>query len=140
MAAGMAYSTQDNIFMMIGGIITYSSSTFFNDTWTFNPTTLAWTELSPSTNYFDSFTYFTADRLTYDAANNVFLYMALGQSGAFTPTVYAFPYSAALNYGRLSDSYTPPAGSLNRITPTATSQSWSFDPTIFSSGSTAYLG
>ena len=51
LAAGMAYSPVDNVFMMAGGIPDYSSNLFYNDTWIFDPNTLTWTELSPPSNY-----------------------------------------------------------------------------------------
>lgn len=138
LAAGMAYSTKDNVIMMVGGLNYYGpTSAAFTDTWIFNPATLAWTEISPASGYPTSANYFTADRLTYDQDSNTFILMAIN---GYTPLIYAFPYSTPLNYGRVSNTYTPPAGSLNRSQPTASSQSWVFDPTIASAGSNVYLG
>src|SRR5262249_15446983 len=136
LAAGMAYSTIDNVMLMVGGLNFYGSGdSAYNDTWLFNPTNNAWTELSPPSTYSTTALYFTADRLTYDQDNNTFILMSLG---GYSPQIYAFPYSAPQNYGRLSSTYTPPAGSLNRTTPTPTNQSWAFDPAITSSGSNVY--
>ncbi len=138
LAAGMAYSTADNVIMMVGGINFYGTGdSVFNDTWIFNPSTLAWTQLSPANGYPDSTIYFTADRLTYDQDSNTFILMAVN---GYTPLIYAYPYSAALNYGRVTSSTTPPAGSMNRVQPSATNQSWAFDPAITSSGSQVYMG
>jgi hypothetical protein len=137
LASGMAYSSTDNVFMMAGGIPNYASNAWYNDTWIFDPIGHAWTEVVPPNNYFANRNFFTADRLTYDQASNVFLMMSIS---GYSPTMYAFPYSPALNYGRVSNTYTPPAGSLNRVPPTATTQSWAFDPTIVTSGSVSYAG
>ena len=130
-AAGMAYSPVDNIFMMAGGMPSYASPSSFNDTWTFDPGTRAWTELKPASKYFASKNFFTADRLTYDADSNVFLMMSIN---GYSPTMYAYPYSAALNYGRVTTTPTPTAGSLNRAAPTAASQSWGVRPSDYGFG------
>jgi len=138
LAAGMAYSSVDHVFMMVGGLNFYGpGDAAFNDTWIFNPASLTWTELSPAGNYADSAAYFTADRLTYDQDSNTFIVVAVN---GYTPIIYAYPYSAALNYGRVSNTYTPPAGSQNRVQPTATSQSWVFDPVITASNGVVYAG
>jgi hypothetical protein len=135
--AGMAYSTRDNIIMMGGGIPAYSSQGYYDDTWIFDPVNLTWTELSPPNKYFATRQLFTSDRLTYDPDNNVFIMMSIS---GYSPLVYAFAYSTPDNYGRISNTYTPPAGSLNRVQPTATSQSWSFDPAIVADSGNVYLG
>jgi hypothetical protein len=137
LAAGMAYSPVDNLFMMVGGIPSYASSSFYNDTWIFDPMTLAWRELAPATTYYATRNYFTADRLTYDVDSNVFLMMSIN---GYKPTMYAFPYSGALNYGRVLTTYAPAAGSLNRVPPTVSTQSWAYDVAITASGSSVYLG
>jgi hypothetical protein len=137
LAAGMAYSPVDNVMMMVGGLNSYAGALAYSDTWIFSPATRAWTEQSPANGYPTTAAYFTADRLTYDPDSNTFLLVAVN---GYTPLMYAYPYSPALNYGRVSNVYTPPAGSLNRVTPTATSQSWSFDPTITTANNTVYLG
>jgi hypothetical protein len=137
LAAGMAYSSVDKVFMMVGGLNSYASSTAFNDTWIFNPATLAWTERSVPNNYYTSGANFTADRLTYDQDSNTFILVSVNN---YAPSVYAYPYSAALNYGRVSNSYTPPPGSLNRVQPTPASQSWVFDPAITASNGVVYAG
>jgi hypothetical protein len=138
LAAGMAYSPVDNVIMMVGGLNYYGGNdSAFSDTWIFNPATLAWSELSPANNYPDSANYFTADRLTYDQDSNAFILMAVN---GYTPLIYAYPYSAALNYGRVSNTYIPPSGSLNRVQPAPGSQSWAFDPAIAASNKNVYLG
>jgi hypothetical protein len=136
-AAGMAYSPKDNIFMMAGGIPSYALTTWYSDTWFFDPTARSWTQVTPPANYYTTRTYFTADRLTYDPDSNVFLMMSVN---GYTPTMYAYAHSPALNYGRATTSYTPPPGSLNRAAPTPTSQSWSFDHAITESNGEVYLG
>jgi hypothetical protein len=134
----MAYSTVDHVIMMVGGLNFYGSNdAAFNDTWIFNPSTLAWNELSPPNTYPTSALYFTADRLTYDQDSNTFILMAIS---GYQPLIYAYPYSTALGYGRVSNTYIPPARSLNRVQPTAGSQSWVFDPSITASGGQVYLG
>jgi hypothetical protein len=40
----------------------------------------------------------------------------------------------------VTNTYTPPTGSLNRISPTASNQSWTFDPAIAASGGLLYSG
>jgi hypothetical protein len=137
LAAGMAYSSVDNVIMVVGGIPGYAASTAFSDTWIFDPTTNAWTEQTPAAAYVTSRNLFTSDRLSYDPDSNVFILVSLS---GYDPLLFAYPYSAAQNYGRISTTYTPAVGSLNRTAPTATSQSWSFDPAITSGGGNVYLG
>ncbi len=137
MASGMAYSTSDNVFLMVGGINRYGGNSAFHDTWTFNPATNEWTESSPASNYSTTAAYFTADRLTYDQDSNTFLLMSIN---GYTPVIYVYPYSNALNYGRVTTNYAPPAGSLNRVAPTPDKQSWAFDPAIAASNGDVYAG
>jgi Bacterial Ig domain/Purple acid Phosphatase, N-terminal domain len=147
-AAGWAYSPVDRVFLMAGGVNSLGGTTAFTDTWIFDPATLAWTEQTPATRYSNDSTNATFDRVTYDADSNVFLLIAMGGANNYSGGVYnsysaqvwAYAYSAAQNCGRTSNTYTPPAGSLNRVTPTSTSQSWAFDPAIATSGTTIYAG
>ena len=149
-AAGFAYSPVDNIFLMAGGVFGgIASGTALTDTWVFNPSTLQWVEQSPAGAYSNSSVSPTFDRLTYDADSNVFILMAAGGAApyadgswnSYTAQVFAYAYSAALNYERTTVPRLPPTGSLNRIAPSsATNQSWAFDPTLAASGSTLYAG
>ncbi len=148
-AAGFAYSTQDHVFLMVGGVgSALGTGTGYTDTWTFNPTTRVWTQLSPLANYPNNNLSTTWDRLTYDQDSNAFVLMTMGGNGNYadgTWTFYqaatwAFALSNPLSYGRVSNSYTPTAGSLNRVAPSAGNQSWAFDPSITASGSTVYAG
>jgi hypothetical protein len=147
-AAGFAYSTADNVFLMAGGVPSLGGSTAFTDTWIFDPATLVWKEQTPPVKYANHPTNATFDRLTYDIDSNVFVLMSSGGGNTYKGGVYnsysarvwAYAYSSALNYGRISKSYTPPAGSLNRVSATSNSQSWAFDPAIAASGSTVYAG
>jgi hypothetical protein len=147
MAAGFAYSSADNIFLMAGGVNSFGA-TAYTDTWIFNPATLSWTEQATTGAYSNDPNSPTFDRLTYDAASNVFILMSSGGGNtyaggtynAYTAQIWAYAYSAASSYGRTSNTYAPPSGALNRIVPTTTSQSWAFDPAIVASGNTAYVG
>jgi hypothetical protein len=147
MAAGFAYSTADNVFLMAGGVTSFGGQAF-SDTWLFDPVANAWREQSPIGRYSNDAVNTTFDRVTYDADSNVFLLIASGGSnpyadgtyGAYVAQVWAYAYTPALNYGRKATTFVPPAGSLNRVAPAALTQSWAFDPAITSSGSVIYNG
>jgi hypothetical protein len=132
---------------MAGGITGFGGRAF-RDTWILDPATLTWKEEMSASKYAIDPANPTFDRLTYDAASNVFLLMSAGGGNtyaggaynAYTVRIWAYAVSPALNYGRVTKTYTPPAGSLNRVPPTAKSQSWAFDPAIASAGNTIYAG
>ncbi|MEO8367702.1 MAG: Ig-like domain-containing protein [Candidatus Solibacter sp.] len=147
MAAGFAYSTVDNVFLMAGGSTFLGGQAFF-DTWIFDSVRLAWTQQTPPAPYANNSNNTTFDRVTYDADSNVFLLMASGgvntyadgNYGAYTVQVWAYAYSAAANYGRSSTTFNPPASSMNRVAPASLNQSWAMDPAITASGGIAYTG
>jgi hypothetical protein len=135
LAAGFAYSTVDHKFLMMGGCTGNSlCTTVLTDTWTFDPATLAWVQLSPSGTYPNATANPSFMRLTYDTDSNVFVYTTYSRG------ISVFALSTPLNYGRLNPTYAPTAGSLNRTTPSSSEGSWAMDPTITISGSNIYLG
>jgi hypothetical protein len=157
-AAFLAYSSAANMFLMGGGVNTLGAGTAFTDTWTFNPSTLAWTLLAPAASFPSGGNLNNVhERCQYDTANDVFVLLvegagptpyAQGTWTAYYSKVYAYALagSTPLNYGRTANTYTPTSGSLNRVTPTATSnsaigtQSWAGSPALTVSGSTIYYG
>jgi hypothetical protein len=147
-AGGAAYSTADNVFLIAGGVNgTLGNGTALTDTWIFDPTNSAWTEQSPATRYSNNSTNATFDRVSYDEDSNVFLLMASGGNGyadgswpGYAVEMWGYAYSPALNYERITNTYTPTTGSLNRLSPTASSQSWAFEPSLAASGSVLYAG
>jgi hypothetical protein len=147
-AAGFAYSSKDNVFLMAGGSTPGFNPPAFTDTWIFDPVAVSWTELTPASRYANGPVNTTFDRLTYDPDSNVFVMMASGGAAdyadglwnSYSAQIWAYAYSPASNYGRVSNTYTPPAGSLNRLAPASSTQSWAFDPAITASGSSLYAG
>jgi hypothetical protein len=148
-AAGLAYSTKDNVFLMAGGVGgELGDGIAYTDTWIFDPVAVAWKQQTASAVYANENVNPTFERLTYDEDSNVFVLMsgnasdsyADGIFNSYSPQIWAYAYSAALNYQRISNTYTPPAGSLNRVSPTGSSQSWAFDPAIATAGNTVYAG
>jgi hypothetical protein len=148
LAAGFAYSSADNVFLMAGGTTSLGGSQAYYDTWIFDPVAVAWKEQTPVSHYANSSGNTTFDRVTYDPDSNVFLLIASGGSnpylegiyGAYTAQVWVYAYSPALNYNRTTTTFVPPAGSMNRVSPSASNQSWAFDPAIAASGSVIYTG
>ncbi len=129
-AAGFAYSGTDKVFLMAGGVTGFGA-TAFKDTWILDPATLTWKEEMPALKYANDSGNATFDRISYDAASNVFLMMSAGGGktyaggayNAYTVRIWAYALSPARNYGRVRKTYVPPEGSLNRVPPVAESQS-----------------
>lgn len=150
--AFLAYSTVDHVFLMGGGG-TGPSSGEYTDTWTFNPSTLAWAEQTPAASYVGM----TWERVQYDADSNVFVMVTNGSSGyadgswaSYPAKVYVYPLSGSggsiLGYGRTANTYTPASGAISIVTPTVTSnsaigsQSYGTDPSIATDGTNIYAG
>jgi Bacterial Ig domain len=148
-AGGAAYSSLDNVFLIAGGVGPggLGTGTAYTDTWIFDPVGAAWREQSPLATYANNSTNATFDRVSYDRDSNVFVLMSSGGNGnyadgaygSYTVQVWGYAYSPAQNYGRVSKTYTPPAGALNRVSQ-ASGQSWAFDAAIAVSGSMLYAG
>ena len=154
--AFLAYSTVDHVFLMGGGG-TGPNTGAFTDTWTFNPTTFAWTELSPASSYAVGAANLTWERCLFHPDSNTFVLLTGSGGGSADGTwtsypvqPYAFALSGSagsvLNYGRVTNTYTPSANSLNVVSPTATSngsvgsQSYGAEPSIATDGTNTYLG
>jgi hypothetical protein len=148
---GFAYSSDDDLILMVGGTAApEGSGTAFQDTWTFNPNTNAWNELCNTTGGCAGFVQASnapGNRLAYDSFNHVFLWLELvGNSFSTTGHVEAFALGTPLDYGRTAFSAGPAAGSLNISAPNSVApsvgnntQAWSSDPSISISGSTIYV-
>ena len=138
--AGLAYSTRDNLFLMIGGnnaaTSCNSGTPMFQDTWTFNPATKAWAELCNNCGY--STTQGTFDKLIYNPNDNVFEFF-VQETGYIGAGPYAFAISTPLNAGRTVASPPSLATSLNRVTPSGDLQGNAFDPSVSASGPNLYV-
>ena len=134
-----AYDSTNDIFLMYGG---QNASGNLDDTWVFNPSTNAWTQVNapqsppvPTTSIFA--------KLTYDSDHNVFILAQTGPNGyyggswsAYAVQTWLFRYNGTgPNAGYLSSSSAPSLGSLNRNT-----AGWAKDPTLVSDGSSLYVG
>lgn len=129
-AAGFACSTQDNICLMMGGY-TSSGGTAYSDTWTFDPSTNAWNELTVSGTYPNNNQNTTWDKLRYEPASNLFVFMGHGIG-----IIRLFALSTPLGYGRSPATYSATAGPLNRA---ALGTTWAYEPSITSNGSDIYV-
>jgi len=156
--AFMAYSTDDHKFLMGGGVTALSGGTTFGDTWLFDPSTNAYTELSPTTPYvLPIYVNSTWMKCRFDPDSHVFVLLIGSQNGSADGTwgsygiqPYAFAISgsaaAPLNYGRVVNTYTPAPNSLNTVSPTATSngslgsQSYAAEPSLTTDGTNTFLG
>lgn len=89
-AMGFTYDETDDVYVMYGG---FSDSGFFGDTWTFNPTTKTWKEMSP-----DDHPPLVRTRMVYDseAGESIFF----GGDVAYADTVEAAvaPYNGVWAY------------------------------------------
>jgi hypothetical protein len=133
--AGFAYSIDDDKFLIAGG---GSGSTWYTDTWVYDPVANSYTQLSPTANYSQgSQGAAVFQKLAYDKDSHVFV---MWTTGGNLPYLYALSTATPLNYGRTSNTYTPTAGSLNRFTPSSSDQSWAYSPTIASVGSSIMRG
>ncbi len=140
---GMTYSPDDNLIMMAAGETASGGGAFLAQTWTFDPSTYAWTELCGPTmtatcanlNYAISS---PGARLVYDTMDHVFIWVDYGGPSV---DVYAMGTIAPLNYGRTTNTYNPTPGSLNRQAPgnNNTTQGWASDLSVSSSGSTVTI-
>ncbi len=86
-------------------------------------------------------------RLSYDTGSNAFLINGVGSgnyaNGSYTPAAsqfFALCRSGCSNAGRVTNTYATPQNSVNKVTPTATSQSFAVDTGIAVSGTTLYTG
>jgi len=140
--AGFAYSSKDNKFVMMGGRdltagCSTNTATVFNDAWIYDPVARTWTEIcGPSATvcaYIPTNDAYN-DSLEYDANSNLFVFQSYN-------TTWLLAISTPLGYGRTTPSYNPPAGSLNRTTPTGTAtQGNVFDVNAYvDSGTTLYV-
>ena len=120
--AGFAYSSRDNVFLLMAGRdlssgCSSSAGTSFADTWKFDPGTNAWTELCGpgmiGCAYPNSNPNGLWDKLEYDPNSNVFVAFPYGGS------IWAYAISTPSGFGRTARAYTPSAGSLNRTPPGA---------------------
>lgn len=144
----MAYSTADNLFVMTGGVNCGSDSTFtvLTDTYTFNPVTNVWTQLSAGANGLLSSDSGAYERLTYDPDHNAFIF-AIESSGTqyLDGTWTTLPVSINVlclsqcgNVGTQTASYSPPVGSISHYTTGPQGQSISHETSIAATGNTLY--
>jgi len=139
--AGLAYSSTDNVILLMGGY--NGSSTNYLDTWKWDPVANTVTELCgpgmsacgyPNT----TSTKGPGNKLVYDPTDNAFIYL----SGSNQTWGYAL--STALNFNRAPVNYAPPAGSLNKTAPPAspslsTVAGYAADPAISLGGGNIYI-
>lgn len=117
--AGFAFSPVDNILLLANGCD--ATHAVINDTWAFHLDTNTWEKLSVS----PTFSYPAVDEMmTYDSVNNSFVMVLKGGGNDFTggsnanipfaAGAWVFCYSACQNYGRVSNTYAPAVGYINR--------------------------
>jgi hypothetical protein len=139
-----AYDSTNNIFLTFGG---YPSSTVggtpLDDTWVYDPTANAWTQLSPSVSPPASAGDASYQYLTYDSDDNAFVLAWYGNNGYASGTwnyyggqTWLFRYAGTgPNAGTALTNPQPTAGSINNHT-----NDWASEPVLSSNGSTLYSG
>ena len=134
---GFAYDSTNNIFLLFGG---QDNNTIYNDTWIYNPTSNAWTKLSPALSP-QSGSGPVFDRLAYDSDHNVFI-LVVGASGGYADGVWSgygaqtwfYRYAGAgPNAGATVSNYQPTAAAIN-----INSDAWAKEPSLAGSGSKLY--
>lgn len=153
---GFAYNSAEDYFLMVGGISCPGNvQTAQGDTWKLDMLTTppTWTQLTPLANFTPVNTSVNPfECLVYDEDDNIFI-MPMGNNGidntvyaggsspTFSVTVWVFATSTPAKTQRITNTYLPPSGSLNRTKPQSTDiQSWAWGPALTSNGGTAYLG
>ncbi len=133
-----AYDSTNNIFLLYGG---QNGSTILSDTWVFDPSANAWTQLNPAQSPTVTAAAIFA-KLSYDSDHNVFVLAQQGQNGYFGGNSTAFAFQTWLfryagggpNAGTSLPNAQPSTGSINRNL-----ASWAKEPEIGSSGGSLYL-
>jgi len=123
----LAYDSTNNVFMIYGG---EDGSQVFGDTWIYNPTTNAWTQLSPAVSPpvgpVGPF-----EMLAYDSDHNAFI---LGVHSVGTLDTWLFRYQGSgPNPGTAQPSFQPSPGAINR-----NADAWAKEPAVAGSGTSLY--
>jgi hypothetical protein len=134
---GLAYDSTNNVFMMYGGM---DGSKVYNDTWIYNPSTNAWSQLtaagSPTIDTVGPF-----EDLAYDSDHNVFVLVLRGPDGyADGPAVVSSAQTWLFRYqGSGPNAGTTQPSAL--ATPGSTNHNvggWAKEPSLASSGDTLF--
>jgi hypothetical protein len=135
--SALAYDSTNNVFLLYGGA---DDSKVYNDTWIFNPSTNAWSQLtSAGSPTMDSVGPF--EDLAYDSDHNVFVLLLRGSGGyadgggvISSAQTWMFRYQGSgPNVGTAQSNVTPTGGSINQNI-----DGWAKEPSLASSGGTIY--